>query len=173
MSESVKPQLVKIVQDMDRAIRVMRIAGKWLSDSGKNPSKWWRLGNLNREFLLRHAKPEEFYVGLVGGVPAVAAVLMLLENNQDWKSIDHDHPQKALYIHWLCVDRQFAGRDLPKVMIGFAARLAKKNGAGLLRLDANADKKKLQDIYEDLGFRLVGTKQEDSRKSGFYQKKIG
>ncbi len=31
----------------------------------------------------------------------------------------------------------------------------------------------IQDIYEDLGFRLVGTKQEDSRTSAFYQKTIG
>lgn len=65
---------MKIVQDMDKAIGVMRSAGKWMKESGKNLSKWWRLENLNRKFLLRHAKEDEFYVGLVDGVPAVAAV---------------------------------------------------------------------------------------------------
>lgn len=167
-----KKNPITIIQDMDQAIGVMRGVGKWLSDSGKKPSKWWKLENLNSTFLLRHAKEDEFYVGFVGGVPVVAAVLLLLENNQDWKSIDHNHLQAALYIHWLCVNRQFSGRNLPKVMVDFAARLAKKNGAGLLRLDASADNKKLQNIYEDLGFRLIGTKQENYRKSAFYQKSI-
>lgn len=167
-----KKKPITFIQNMDQAIGVMRDAGKWLSESGKNPSKWWKLENLNRTFLLQHAKVDEFYVGLVGGVPAVAGVLLFLENDQDWKSIDHDHPKRALYIHWLCVDRQFAGRNLPKVMVDFAARLAKKNDTDLLRLDANADKKKLQNIYEDLGFRLVGTKQENYRKRAFYQKSI-
>lgn len=161
---------MKIIQDMDQAIGVMRSSGKWMKASGKNPSKWWLLRNLNRTFLLRHAKEDEFYVGLVDGVPAVAAVLMIIDNNQDWKTIDQDNPQKALYIHWLCVDRKFAGQGLSKQMIDFARYLAKKNGVSLLRLDVNADKKKLQDIYEGLGFRLIATKQEDYRKSAFYQK---
>ncbi len=172
MSESVKHESITIIKDIDQAIGVMRNAGKWLADSGRKPSKWWKLENLNRTFLLRHAKEHEFYVGLIDDVPAVAAVLMMLDKNDDWKSINGDHPKKALYIHWLCVGRQFAGRGLPKMMIDFAERLAKKNDVSLLRLNANADKKKLQDIYEDLGFRLVGTKQEDSRTSAFYQKRI-
>lgn len=163
---------MKIIQDMDRAIGVMRSAGTWLAVSGKNPSKWWKLENLNRTFLLKHAKIDEFYVGMIGGIPAVAAVLMIINDNQDWKTIDKDNPQRALYIHWLCVDRQFAGQGLPKVMVDFSQRLAKKNGISMLRLDAKADKEKLQDIYEDLGFRLVGTKQEDYRTSAFYQKTV-
>ncbi len=173
MSESLKQESITIIQDMDQAIRVMRNAGEWMKESGKNPSKWWQLKSLNQEFLLQHAKQEEFYVGLVGGVPAVAAVFILLKDNPDWKSVDKDHSQRALYIHWLCVERQFVGKGFPKLMVDFGGRLAKKNGVVLLRLDANADEKKLQDIYEDFGFRLVGTKQEDYRKTAFYQKSIG
>lgn len=158
---------------MDQAIGVMRSAGKWMKESGKNPSQWWQLENLNQEFLLKHAKEDEFYVGLAGGVSAVAAVFILLEDSPEWMSVDKDHPQRALYIHWLCVERRFAGQGLPKQMVDFAECLAKKKGVKLLRLDANVDEKKLQDIYEDLGFRLVGTKQEDYRKTAFYQRKIG
>lgn len=158
---------------MDQAIGVMRKAGKWMKASGKKPSKWWKLKNLNRTFLLKYAKVDEFYVGLISGIPAVAAVFMIIDDNQDWETMDQDNPQKALYIHWLCVDRKFAGRNLPKLMIDFAQRHAKKNGVPLLRLDANADKKKLRDIYEGLGFRLVGTKRDDYRKTAFYQKMVG
>lgn len=54
-----KKKPITFIQDMDQAIGVMRSAGTWLADSGKNPSRWWRLENLNREFLLRHAKEDQ------------------------------------------------------------------------------------------------------------------
>jgi hypothetical protein len=68
---------VKFVQDIDKTIFVMRDAGKWLEETGRKPSKWWRLKNLSRKFLLQYAKPQEFYVGLAESKPAVAAILQL------------------------------------------------------------------------------------------------
>lgn len=172
MTKNVQQETITFIQDMDQAIGVMRSAALWMKESGKNPSKWWRLESLNREFFLRYAKQKEFYVGIINNVPVVAAVLMIIENNQDWRFIDMDVPTKALYIHWLCVDRRFRGRGYPRRMIEFAQDLAKKDNVFLLRLDANADKKKLQDIYENLGFKVVRNKQEETRTSAFYQKKV-
>lgn len=163
---------IKIIQNVDQAISVMRDAGKWLLESGKKPSKWWQLQNLNRKFLFRYVKREEFFVGLVNNKPAVAAILQIDQKAQDWKSIDKNAPQLALYIHWLCVHRQFAGMGLPKAMINFATRLAKERNIELLRVDTNAKEMKLRKIYENLGFRLVGREQEDYRKTAFYQEKI-
>ena len=150
----------------------MRSAGKWLEESGKNPSKWWKLENLNPEFLLKYAKPQEFFVALVNEKPAAAAVLQLNQNSQDWKRIDKDQEKKALYIHWLCVEREFKGKNLPKVMIDFAEKKARENNINLLRVDTNASETKLRKIYEKLGFRLVAVEQEDYRQTAFYQKKI-
>jgi len=163
-------KLVEFVQDVDQAILVMRNAGRWLEESGKNPSKWWQLKNLNREFLFQYAEPREFYVALFNKKPAAAAILQINQKAQDWKSVDGNNLQLALYIHWLCVHREFAGKGLPKVVINFASKLAKKNNIKLLRADTNADEAKLCKIYEDLGFRLVATEQEDYRKTAFYQK---
>lgn len=163
---------VKVVQDIDKAIFVMQDAGKWLEETGKKPSKWWQLKNLNRKFLLQYAKPQEFYVALVDRKPAAAAVLQLSQNAQDWQSVDKGKPQKALYIHWLCVHRDFRGKNMSKVMVDFSEQLAKDKGAGLLRADTNAKETKLRKIYEDLGFRLVEIEQEDYRKTAFYQKRV-
>jgi hypothetical protein len=118
---------VKFTQDMDLAISVMRNAGEWLLGSGKNSSKWWQPQNMNREFLLRYANPEEFYAGLVDEKPGVAAILQFDQRNQDWTSVNKNQPQKALYIHWLCVHRQFASKGLPKIMIDFATKKALEN----------------------------------------------
>ncbi len=150
---------LEIVQDVNQAISVIRNAARWLKDSGKNPSKWWQLKNLNRKFLFRYVKPNEFYVILVNKKPAAAAILQLSQNAQDWKHVDKNRPQPALYIHWLCVHRQFAGRGLPKIMVDFAAKLAKENNINLLRADTDADETKLRKIYRS-----------DSRRTAFYQK---
>ena len=163
---------VNIIQDMKLAIYVMRSVGKWLEDSGKNPSKWWKLENLNPEFLLKYAKPQEFFVALVNKKTAAAAILQVNQNSQDWKSIDKGHQQVALYIHWLCVDREFAGKNLPKFMIDFAEKKAREDNIDLLRVDTNASETKLRKIYEKLGFHLVAVEQENYRRTAFYQKII-
>src|SRR3989344_423454 len=161
-----------IVQNMDQAIAVMHGVGKWTEESGMNPSKWWKPENLNQEFLLQYIKPEEFYVALADGEPAAAEILQTSQDAQDWQNIDKEKLRPALYIHWLCVDRKFAGKGLPKVMIDFAKRFANEKGLNLLRVDTSADETKLRKVYEDLGFKLVAEEQEDYRKTAFYQMEI-
>ena len=163
---------VNIVSDMDRAIRVMQEAGEWLAVSGKHPTKWWQPENLNKEFLLQYVKPDEFYVVLVDGVPAAAAALQFSQSSQDWKTIDGDTPKPALYIHWLCVSRAFAGKGMPSVFVKFAQELAAKRGAALLRVDTDADEVKLRTMYESMGFMLQKIQKESYRNSALYQRSI-
>lgn len=137
---------------MDQAIEVMHKVGKWLNDSGKNPSKWWQPKNLNSEFLLQCAKFQEFFVLLIDEQPAAAMILQYSQSAQDWQTVDKGKLHQALYIHWLCVDHQFSGKGLPKLMIDFAKQFAKDKNIKLLRVDTNADGLKLRKIYEDLGF---------------------
>lgn len=163
---------VKIVKDVDKSIEVMYNVGSWMKQSDLNPSKWWKPENMNKEFMLKHAEPEEFYVAMMGDKPAVSMVLQETERNQSWKSVDGDRPKKALYVHWLCVHRDFAGQGFPKTMVDFAKNEARTRGFTLLRLDTIADEKKLCLIYESLGFKLVGTEDEDGHKTAFYEKKV-
>lgn len=163
---------IEIRQNADLAIAVMRNAGKWLQDSGKNPSKWWKLENLNRNFLFRYAKPEEFYVALIDGKLAAAAILQFEQDAQDWKMIDGEKPQEAMYIHWLCVHRSFAKKGLPKIMSDFAAKKAREQNVSFLRSDTNAQIRKLRKVYEEIGFELVGIDDEGYRQTAFYQKTI-
>ena len=158
--------------DVDKTIFVLRDAAKWLLSSGKKPSKWWQLKNLNKKFLFQYAKPEEFYVGLVDSKPAIAAILQINQKAQDWSNIDKDKLTPALYIHWLCVSRDFAGKGFPLEMVNFASKLAIRNKVNLLRLDTNAKEKKLRKMYRNLGFKLAGLFKEDYRTTALYQKKI-
>lgn len=163
---------IKIIQDVDFALSVMRSASKWMSINGKIVSNWWKLENLNKNFLLQYAKEEEFYVGLIDNNLVVAAILQTSQNAQDWKNIDKDKSKTALYVHWLCIYHRFSGNNLPKVMIDFAEQLAKDKNINLLRCDTNAEELKLREIYEQLGFKLIDIEQEDYRQTAFYEKEI-
>jgi GNAT superfamily N-acetyltransferase len=162
----------QVVQDMDLAIEVMRDCGKWLLESGKKPNKWWQLQNLNREFLRKHTKPDEYYVFLVDGKPASSEILQTYADDPGWKEIDGDHPPPAVYVHWFSVTRAFAGQGLSKVMIEFAEKKAKEWGFPQLRLETNAAEPKLRKLYENLGFTLVTELQQEYRTSAFYRKGV-
>ena len=140
--------------------------------SGMNPSKWWHPKNMNKKFMLQYAEPEEFYVAIVDDKPAAAMILQNNERNQSWDSMDGKDKKKALYIHWLCVDRAFAGRKLPKHMVDFSINYAQEKGLKIVRVDTNAKEKKLKKLYESLGFKLVGTSKEDYRSTAFYQMRV-
>ncbi len=161
--------MTQLVQNMDRTIAVMHSVGQWMLDSGKNPSKWWLPENLNKEFISEYAQPEEFYVIEIDGKDAGAAIFQMSQNSQDWKSIDKDNPPQALYIHWLCVARDFAGKGIPKMIITYAEELARKNNIHVLRVDTNASETILRKMYEQLGFSLAGVEKEDYRTTAFYQ----
>jgi ribosomal protein S18 acetylase RimI-like enzyme len=163
---------INIIQDVDQAVAVLFDAGKWLEESGKNPSKYWQSKNMNRDFMLKQAEPHEFYVALVNNIPAAAMILQENQRNQDWKYIDKEKVVIALYVHWLCVAKAFKGQKLPKQMIEFAAKYAKSSNIKILRLDTSAKETKLMKIYEQLGFNLMGIEKEENRYTAFYQKEI-
>ena len=127
----------RIIQDTDRAIEVMHNVGTWMESSGLSPSQWWKPENMNRQFLLKHTESDEYYVAIIDNQPAASLVLQETERNQSWKSVDGDNPKQALYVHWLCVHRDFAGQGLSEKMIEFAEKEAKKRGFTLLRVGAD------------------------------------
>lgn len=163
---------MKFVNDIDEAISVMHEASKWMSNNKIPVSKWWKLENLNKEFLLKYAKPEEFYVGMIGEAPAVAAIFQCSQEAQDWGTIDKDSPKPALYVHWLAVSPNYKGKGLTAKMVEFATELAKEKGVNFLRADTDASSTKLRKVYEKLGFKLVGTEKEDYRETAFYQREL-
>lgn len=61
---------------------------------------------------------------------------------------------------------------MPQKLVDFAVKKAKKAGISLLRVDTNASEIKLRELYEELGFSLVGIVDEGYRETAFYQKEV-
>lgn len=163
---------IEIINDIDKSLEVMGNAAQWLLESGRRPSKWWLPENMNRDFMLKHSEPNEYFVALVRGKPVASMILQDNERNQSWQAIDGEKSKPALYVHWLCVHRDFAGQGLPKILIEFAVEEASKRGLKLIRVDTNADEKRLRATYEQLGFALMGTEKDGERTTAFYQREF-
>jgi GNAT superfamily N-acetyltransferase len=161
---------IQICNDQESALVVLEMVGKQMLEKGLNPSKWWHPDNMNAEFFANYAEPEEFWVAKSNGEPIAAEILQWTQRNQDWSSVDCGSSPAALYVHWLCVDRRYAGAGLPKLLIDFAVKAARAKGVGLIRVDTNASERKLCNVYEALGFSPVKIIQESYRSTAFYQK---
>ena len=160
---------MNIVNDPQKSIEVMHNVGTWMQKNGLNPSKWWQPENMNQEFLFKHAEPEEFYCLLENQNPAGSVILQESERNQSWQPIDGEDTKKALYVHWLCVHRDFAGHGIPQQLIDFAKTQAQERGFPRLRLDTDANEEKLCGLYEGMGFKLAGTENEGDHTTAFYE----
>jgi ribosomal protein S18 acetylase RimI-like enzyme len=163
---------IKIIQDKSKAIEVMFNVGSWMENSGMNPSIWFRPENMNPSFLSQYTEPSEYYVAIINNKPAASMILQTTERNQSWESVDGTNTKHAIYLHWLCVHRDFSGMNLSKTMVEYAMKYAKENGFTLLRLDTDADNPTLCSIYENLGFKLMGTEDGQEHRTAFYQIRV-
>ena len=59
----------------------------------------------------------------------------------------------AAYVHRIALRRAWAGRGVPRVLLAWCAQQAQALGCGYLRLDCDAERLKLRELYEGLKFR--------------------
>ena len=170
--KSLNPNDIHIIQDMNLAISVMYNVGVWATKNGKDPHFYFNPKDMNAKYLIQHVNPDEFYVVLFNQEPTASCVLQEDERNQSWKCVDKSEPKKALYIHWLAVNRDYAGMGLSKIMIDFAIKEAKRRGFKRLRLDTDANEPKLTEIYKRHGFNIVHIENEDSMNIAFFEMEL-
>jgi len=113
----------EVLQDREAALVVLGRVGQWMLDSGKNPSKYWHPDNMHSQFFKdKNVDDNDFYAAMVDGKPVAAQILEWSQKGQDWSCIDKGPAPPSLYLSWLCVDRDYAGQGLPKLLIDFSAR---------------------------------------------------
>lgn len=62
---------------------------------------------------------------------------------------------QSAYVHRLVCSRSFAGKGVSSAMLDWAVNKAKQEDRRDLRLDTDAKRKKLMEVYERYGFKLV------------------
>ena len=133
---------------IDEAIKIMREVAAW----GRNKGfRIWRDEWLTKEELITiDAQPENFYIGKIDGV-AVCAFILQRRDSEYWADTENE----AVYLHKLCVKREFAGRSMTGFIIEAIKQLCKEKGLKYIRLDTALDEEAVKKIYLKLGFKIV------------------
>jgi ribosomal protein S18 acetylase RimI-like enzyme len=160
---------VQIVKSKAKAIEIIKDVSWWLKSSGKEVSEWWDPERIDHHFFDEYAKDSDFYVLEVDKTPVATAIIQEDQKLQDWSSVDDVVKRKAIYIHYLSVDRRFAGEGWGYKLIDHAKEVGKAKNIRLLRLDTNYDQPKLTQLYEDYGFQRVKILDEDGHRTVLYE----
>jgi GNAT superfamily N-acetyltransferase len=133
--------------DLVTVSSILKEAARWLQATGR---AMWRDDELDPERIHQDVAAGLFNLGHCDGEPA-GTIKFQLEDPRFWP----DFPGKdAAYVHRIAVRRQFAGKGVSTGMLAWAVRHAAALGRSYLRLDCEADRRKLRAIYEPFGFRL-------------------
>lgn len=99
-----------------------------------------------------------FYVAEYDG--DIAGVLKFqLDDQLFWPDLATND---SAFIHRLAVRRDYAGRGVSTALLGWAVDYARSLGRQYLRLDCDAERARLRDVYERFGFRFHSFRQVGS-----------
>lgn len=136
------PAIEQILSDAVLWMRKNQLQNQWTEES----IKW---SSLSKDYRI-----DDFYIDLENGIPAGCMAVTDLDLKY-WPQIPCG---QSLYIHKLAVKRMFAGKGISRKLIDSDKNLALTNSIDSLRLDCNLQRRKLMTLYENEGFKSVGSK---------------
>lgn len=153
---------------IDEAITIMREVAAWGRAQGFCiwPEEWLT----KEELLTEEAAPEHFYIGQVDGVNACAFILQ----DSDSEYWPNAVPGEAVYLHKLCVRREFSHRGMTKLVLEAIKEECLSRGIRYIRLDTGLDEKAVRKIYLNAGCKIVDIiDYENGRSLALYEMEIG
>ena len=114
----------------------------------------WSKERVSWERLSREFLADNFYIAYLDDNPAGCMALVDYDPFM-WSDIEKG---QALFVHKLAVKRSAAGQGISAALLEFAVNKCREKNIQTLRLDCNADKEKLMNVYENFGFTCVNRK---------------
>lgn len=148
-----------VYNEVKEAISVMKEVAQWGREQG---FRVWLDAWLTPEKLITEdAKPETFCIGKVDGKTACAFILQ----NRDSEYWKDSSGVQAVYLHKLCVRREYAHRNMTKLVVEAIKEECFKKGIKYIRLDTGLDEKVVRKIYLNAGFKIVDIIDYDNGRS--------
>jgi GNAT superfamily N-acetyltransferase len=110
----------------------------------------WVEGELEEHRVRAEADAGMFVVAEIDG-RVVGAIRFQLEDQLFWPDLDGSD---SAFVHRLAVRRANAGQGISRALLQWAVERARLLGKRYLRLDCDADRPRLRELYERFGFRL-------------------
>jgi GNAT superfamily N-acetyltransferase len=131
--------------DAEIVADVLLEAARWLEHRGM---PLWRENELSASRIAAAVDAGEFFLAEHSG-QAAGVVKFQLEDELFWPDVPRN---ESAFVHRLAVRRTFAGGDVSKAMLNWAVERARSLDRRFLRLDCNAARTKLKELYEGFGF---------------------
>jgi GNAT superfamily N-acetyltransferase len=125
---------------------ILQEAAEWLRERG---IPMWHADELSREQIAIDVAEGHFFLARCGGEDA-GTIKFQLEDHLFWPDTP---PDQAAFIHRVAVRRAFAGGAVSAALLRWAADRALGLGRQFLRLDCEASRPRLREVYEHHGFR--------------------
>ena len=127
-------------------------AARWVDALGV---AMWEEGELVPGRVDREIAAGQFFIAEIDGDPA-GAVRFQLEDRLFWPDLAGDD---SAFIHRLVVRRRYKGRGVSTALMKWAVSRARSIGKSYLRLDTDASRPKLRELYEGFGFQFHSFRQ--------------
>lgn len=145
--------------EVEKAIAVMKEVAQWGREQGFRV--WLDEWLTPDELITEEAKPENFCIGKIDG-NIVCAFILQNSDSEYWKD---SSDVQAVYLHKLCVKREYAHRNMTKAVAEAIKEECRKNGIKYVRLDTGLDEKVVRKIYLNAGFKIVDIIDYDNGRS--------
>jgi len=115
----------------------------------------WVEGELEEHRVRAEAEAGMFVVAEAEG-EIVGAIRFQLDDQLFWPDIDG---RDSAFVHRLAVRRSHAGQGVSSALLQWSVDRARELGQRYLRLDCDADRTRLRELYEGFGFKLHSYRQ--------------
>jgi GNAT superfamily N-acetyltransferase len=139
-------------QDVSALAEILQEAARWLEDRGM---AMWQMDELCPSRIAEEVNSGLFFLA-ERDREAAGTIGFQLEDKLFWPDIEQED---SAFIHRLAIKRRFAGGDVSSALILWAIARAHSLGRRYLRLDCEASRLRLREIYERIGFRFHSNRQ--------------
>lgn len=133
-------------EDTPALVATLTEAADWVHQL--DGTTMWVEGELDEDRVRAEAAAGMFVVA-EGEEGIVGAMRFQLEDQLFWPDIDG---RDSAFLHRLAVRRSQAGRGISSVLLQWGVDRARALGKRYLRLDCDADRLRLRELYERFGF---------------------
>jgi GNAT superfamily N-acetyltransferase len=154
------------VEDTAAMVATLTEAAEWVRQL--DGTVMWVEGELEEPRVRGEVEAGLFVVAEDEG-EVVGAIRFQLEDQLFWPDIDG---RDSAFVHRLAVCRSHAGRGISTALLQWAVGRARALGKGYLRLDCDADRMRLRELYERFGFRIHSYRQVGSYYVSRYELQI-
>jgi ribosomal protein S18 acetylase RimI-like enzyme len=139
-----------LIKDVEEIYLLIKKRINWMDDNGiKQWNKTNYLSSYPKGYFEEKAKSGQLYVMKDKGSDKVVGAVVLLEEDERW-DLDCSN---SYYIHNLVSDTEFPG--VGKKIIQSCEKIANKQGKDSIRLDCQATNSKINNFYNEIGYKYV------------------